>query len=163
MLSNHKPLIFLATQKLLPPRLRRWTEEPTLRLKICYKAGKDNIVPDALSRREDYQDQIIMEDPVSLFNILAAESSDQSEFLPEYLKNGTIPSDCPEELVDIIRREATPFEYDNDQEALYRKLSDTERAAFCPFIRRADTVDRTHRGNGHLATDAIWKILRKQS
>lgn len=129
---------------------------------IRYKAGKDNIVADARSRREDHQDQIAM-DSASLFNILAAEYSDWPKFLPEYLKNGTIPSDCPRELVDTIRRESTHFEYDNDQGILYRKLSNTERAAFCRFIRHADVVDQTHRGNGHLAPDSIWKILRKRS
>jgi hypothetical protein len=44
-----------------------------------------------------------------------AEYSDWPEFLPDYLKNGAIPPACPRELVDIIRREFSHFEYDDNQ------------------------------------------------
>ncbi|KAJ2960800.1 hypothetical protein NQZ79_g3817 [Umbelopsis isabellina] len=93
--------------------------------------------------------------------ILATEYSDWPAFLPDHLKNGTIQPECPIELADIIHRKSSHFEYDDSQKILYRKLSETERAAFCPFIRRVDVVvHRRHRGNGQLSADAIWKILQ---
>lgn len=55
--TDHKPLIYAQNKKEIPPRLLKWIEElqhyqPT----IEYKQGKENVLTDALSRRNDWKE-----------------------------------------------------------------------------------------------------------
>ena len=54
--TDHKSLIYLQTQPQLSNRQKRWSEFlAEFDLDIEYKAGKENVVADALSRRSDYE------------------------------------------------------------------------------------------------------------
>jgi hypothetical protein len=49
--TDHQPLRYVRDQPKLTPRQQRWMQLPLhQRLDIVYKPGKENVVPDALSR-----------------------------------------------------------------------------------------------------------------
>ena len=71
--TDHESLRYLKTQPKLTPRLARWLDFlEEFDYEIQYKPGKDNVVPDAISRRPDLHDhaeaidmiQIQLEQPI---------------------------------------------------------------------------------------------------
>ena len=55
--TDHEPLTYFFSQPNLSPRQIRWLDRLTEflpGLKLLYQRGKDNLIPDTLSRRPDY-------------------------------------------------------------------------------------------------------------
>ena len=72
-------------------RLTRWIEEfQAWKLKIKYRRGSDAVVPDALSRRPDYNLNVMHE----------VSQEDYVIYMEEYLSTGTLPKN---EYVELVR------------------------------------------------------------
>lgn len=113
--TDHQSLKYLDTKNTLSPRQVRWMEKlAEFKFEICYRKGSLNVVPDALSRRPDYQ--------------LSAVSESSPVVSPSLLDlcRKTTPSDkyfC--DLFDraskVAEGEENPFEFTVNDNLLYLK------------------------------------------
>lgn len=165
--SDHLPLKYFREQDKPTPRLVRWIAELELYAPdIQYKPGKDNNVPDVLSR------------------IGSPASSCASHSLePEYLYSSWIqdglsragePMDWPmlyineeERVKDPINRKLLDKHRNNfvvHDRRVFRKViidgsGTIKEVPFLPYARRADLVANFHEGFGHANFDTMLKIF----
>jgi len=155
--TDHKSLTYAQDKKDIPPRLHAWLAElQHYEFTIEYKSGKSNTLADALSRRADHE-------PLELNSFMAIDQSDWPVHVATWLKTGTPSATCPPELADLVRKEKSNFVWDDNAGILFRILEDGSTAQFCQFADRADLVDKTHRGNGHLGTDTVLHLLKNRA
>jgi hypothetical protein len=165
--SDHLPLKFFREQSKPTPRLVRWIAELELyNPDIQYKPGKENEVPDILSR------------------IGGPESSPAPDNLePDYLYAAWMPRDATVDLLDLDWPLLYLNPMDRDCPERYQKLLHAHRDNFVihndtvcrkvvidshgttmmvPFLRfalRADTVSRYHEAFGHANYDTMLKFF----
>jgi transposase InsO family protein len=178
--TDHQALQYVQQQQKLSRRMTRWIEElQQYNVKIEYRPGKQQVIADALSRRPDLLDSATVpadedenkidtmddtgKDPTASRNTLGAvnviDDLDWPEHLPDFLATGRLDDAVSPRTRGLVRREACHFEFDNENEVLYRKLDDGKRVPFVPFALRADLIAKIHRGYGHLGTQGITDIL----
>ena len=98
ILTDHESLRFLVTQPTLNHRQARWLEKlAEFNYEIEYTPGPLNIVPDALSRRPDYNLAAITEfAPIigqNLLDLVRAKIPDDKDFGPIFARLRDIPQD----------------------------------------------------------------------
>ncbi|KAG0741236.1 hypothetical protein G6F22_005145 [Rhizopus arrhizus] len=159
--TDHNPLQYLRSQKKPTPRLVRWLSEiEAYDPKIKYKPGKENGVPDALSRRDGPNCTADIEElePKYLYQIEHKEESDW----PEYYRIN-IPSEISEAMKKRMEQNKEKFVVRNNK--VYRKIKNGKKfvlVQFCPFSRRADLVEKFHAGFGHLGKTTVYDLLKKR-
>ncbi|MGO1281179.1 MAG: RNase H-like domain-containing protein, partial [Leuconostoc mesenteroides] len=167
--SDHKPLIYFHSQVNPTPRLVRWIADYELfSPKIEYKAGKDNQVADALSRKPD----LLIDDGVEIPSLK-----------PEYLYaawdqlSDQIKTDWPilyvdknyEKMKSDVLRKRMEKEEDQfvvRQKTVYRKVklesSKVLKLKFIPFSERADLVFKYHESFGHAGIKTMLKMFTER-
>lgn len=157
--TDHNPLQYLRSQVKPTPRLVRWLAEIELyNPTIKYKPGKDNGVPDALSRVVVPSSQELNLEPRYLY----ASTTIAEDDWPLYY-NIDIPDNLPATMKDLLAKERDKFFVKNNQ--VWRKIKlgkQTSAAQFCPRSRRADLVARFHEGFGHIGKTTVFDLLRKR-
>jgi hypothetical protein len=167
--SDHLPLQYFRTKDKPPSRLVRWISELELYSpEIIYKPGKENEIPDILSR----------------MNFDSPSEQPASESMePEYLYAAwnklppTLRSDWPlllipnnrtkvisTEVKSILDREEKNFNVTANR--VWRKIivdeankQQIKNVPFVPFAERADTVAKYHEAYGHAGYKTMLKLL----
>jgi hypothetical protein len=132
--------------------LARWIEEfQSWDLDIRYRRGSEAVVPDALSRRPDYN-------PLRL-NILRGElaPNDYTIFMEDYLEKGILPKN---EFDELICKEAPNFVLKEGQ--VYRKIKDGVIAPCLEWEFRGDLIQRMHNEYGHLSLAGMRDLVERR-
>ncbi|OBZ81557.1 Transposon Tf2-9 polyprotein, partial [Choanephora cucurbitarum] len=145
--SDHLPLQYFRTKDKPPSRLVRWISElelfsPT----ILYKPGKDNHIPDALSRM-NYDSPDVPP---------AADSMEPDYLYAAWDKlSPGLRSDWPLLLLPQNREKVKS---DEVKHILDREEKNFD-VPFLPFSERADTVAKYHNSFGHAGYKSMLKML----
>ncbi|KAG2191485.1 hypothetical protein INT47_004957, partial [Mucor saturninus] len=166
--SDHLPLQYFCSKENPPNRLVRWINELELYSpEILYKPGKENTVPDILSRmnfesnNQSTTDVKPMESDylyVTWTQLPAKLRSDWPMLLlPETRKKLKLA-----EVKAVLDKEEKYFHVAANQ--VYRKISVDAKTGiklvpFLPFAERADTVARYHDSFGHAGYKTLLKML----
>ena len=139
-------------------RLARWVEEfQNWNLIIKYRPGTLATVPDALSRRPDYLNAIM----------LGGE-----EYIPhlyDFIKHGILPDD--EELQTLIIEQHRNFALVGHEPgakhklpaAIHRKIREGVTAPYIEFEFRGDLMQKLHNQYGHLSYDTLIGIFETRA
>ena len=145
--SDHNPLKYFRTQVKPTPRLTRWVAEIEMYDPIIqYKPGKENCVPDLLSRRdgpECISNEPSME-PEYLYAVKSIEESDWPKFYarPE--------EKWPPIYKDLLLKHKDKFVTRNNEVFKIIRVGDKlEERRYVQFARRADLVKDFHQSLGH--------------
>ncbi|KAG1001557.1 hypothetical protein G6F27_012762 [Rhizopus arrhizus] len=159
--TDHNPLQYLRSQTKPTPRLVRWISEiETYSPTIKYKPGKENGVPDALSRccDADTSGNTLNMEPDYLY--VAKEMSEAD--WPLYY-NLEMPNNISDAMKQRVARERDKFVVQDGQ--VWRKVKvgpSVLLVQFCPFSRRADLVSQFHEGFGHVGQATVFDLLKKR-
>ncbi|KAG1282954.1 hypothetical protein G6F66_011024 [Rhizopus arrhizus] len=159
--TDHNPLQYLRSQVKPTPRLVRWMAEIEMyRPVIKYKPGKENGVPDALSRRAESAvvDKTLGLEPDYLYVTRTIADEDW----PLYY-HIDIPNDLADSMKQRLEREKDKFFVKDNR--VWRRVkmgAKTMAVLFCPLSRRADLVARFHEGFGHVGKTTVFDLLRKR-
>ncbi|KAG1369131.1 hypothetical protein G6F61_012599 [Rhizopus arrhizus] len=159
--TDHNPLQYLRSQKKPTPRLVRWLAEiETYDPVIKYKPGKENNVPDALSRRDGPSCTAETEnmEPNYLYSVHNIHETDW----PQYYSID-LPSDMSDTMKRRLQQNKEKFVVRDGQ--VWRKVMIDNKPCevqFCPFSRRADLVDKFHSGFGHAGRTTVYELLRRR-
>lgn len=159
--TDHHPLKYFRTQAKPTPRLTRWIAEMELYdPDIQYKPGKDNHVPDLLSRREgpDCKTNTMDTEPDFLY---AARLSVQESDWPKFYVRAE--ADWPPLFADLMHQHKDKFVVRNQQVFRIVKTGpENHEVRYALFARRADLVKEYHDGYGHAAKTTVYEIMRKR-
>jgi hypothetical protein len=186
---DHKNLTYFRTSKILSGRHARWSlflEE--FNYVISYRPGKENVKPDLLSRRSDYQEteakrekillpQERFEDLLTTGNPILVPSNDSDVYSDVLDTNINLQNDwplviahffedhewlnVPDQFLRKCRHELPNFTVKSNQ--LYRILDDKiSTAKYVPHGSRVDLLKRFHEGLGHLKLDSIKDLFSKR-
>ncbi|SAM08067.1 hypothetical protein [Absidia glauca] len=159
--SDHMPLRYLKTQKTPTPRLTRWMNDLELfSPDIQYKPGKENDVPDALSRRDPVSSIPASTDltPDFLYAAPLVEVTHPTDWPSFYLLD---PADIPKAARRMIESHRHTFVIRDH--TVYKKLTIDSRpieAKFIPFAERATLVNTRNESFGHAGATTLLDILR---
>jgi hypothetical protein len=158
--TDHNPLQYLRSKKDPAPRLVRWLNE----LELCdptikYKPGKENTIPDKLSRRQDLHD-LSQSPPMDEDYLYLLDSSENLDWPLCYLK----PSETyPANLRELLERDRDKFVIRGDT-VLRRVIIDDEalEVPYLEWTKRADVIEEFHTGFGHQKGQTMQDMLRKR-
>lgn len=159
--TDHNPLQFLRSQVKPTPRLVRWLSEiEAYNPNILYKPGRENIVPDTLSRRGGPNGDVASESMEPSFLYSITPQIHKSDWPSLYSKP---PSEVPDDLKAIINKNRNQFVVREGK--VFKKIkingSETE-VRFCSFANRADLVNRFHEGYGHAGQVTVYSLIKKR-
>ena len=118
-------------------RLARWIDEfQAYNIDIRYRPGRDAILPDTLSRRPDFAEQIHA----------MVLSEDYIPHIEQYLNDGSLPQDS--RLRSQVLDHASSFAISDER--LHRRLPDGQLVPYIEPLFRADFIQRIHDQFGHL-------------
>ena len=160
VLSDHYPLKYFCSQKKPTPCLTRWMAEIGLYdPNIQYKPGKDNHVPNLLSRCDGptciTEEKAI--EPDYLYAIKSMQESDWPKFYmhPE--------SNWPDMFKDLLEKHKDKFVVNNNMVFHKKEISDEiTHVHYVLFACRADLVYDSHKSFGHAGKMTIYDILHKR-
>ncbi|KAG2190783.1 hypothetical protein INT47_012934, partial [Mucor saturninus] len=159
--TDHLPLKYFRSQVKPTPRLVRWISElelydPT----IEYKPGKDNNVPDVLSRIGGPESEDMAAESMEPDYLYVSQIPDESDWPKLY----THPEEeWPEDYKELLQRQRSRFVI-HDQKVFRRvKFGDGFREIrYALFARRANLVDNFHKGFGHAGETTVYDLIRKR-
>ena len=170
IITDHKSLAVMTTTKVQSSRLERWLDEfGGYNLEINYRPGVEAILPDTISRREDFEEREAP--PKSNLTSFASgfssiHSFDEDEWLSaliQYLKTGELPAN--DSLSKCLQSDkyhpASSFEYVN--ETLYKIHSDGSKAPFLASSGRRAYLDQIHRDYGHLGWPGLSEVVKTRA
>lgn len=158
--SDHNPLTYFRSKTKPSSRLARWMGEIELfDPVILYKPGKENCVPDLLSRRDGPDcttDETSME-PDYLYAIKSVQETDWPRF---YIKS---PDQWPRTLKDLLEENKHHFTVrDNQVYRIIRVGDKQEERRYVIFARRADLVKDFHESVGHAGKTTVVDLMTKR-
>ena len=158
--SDHHPLKYFRTKTKPTPRLTRWIAELELYdPDIQYKPGKDNHIPDLLSRRDGPACETLESEmePDYLYAMKAVQESDWPKF---YAKP---ENTWPPSYKDLLLKHKDKFvSRDN---LVFRKVKigdEVQEIRYVLFARRADLVEQFHKSFGHAGNTTMYDLMRKR-
>ncbi|KAG2195271.1 hypothetical protein INT47_005046 [Mucor saturninus] len=163
--SDHLPLEYFRSKDKPPSRLVRWINELELYSpKIVYKPGKENTIPDILSRMpfNDTPSPAPME-PDYLYAVWDKFPTTIRYDWPLLLIPSSREKVKTDELKALLDKEAEKFHITANR--VFRKVvidptnNVTKLVAFLPFAERADTVSDYHDTFGHAGFKSMIKFL----
>lgn len=177
--TDHRPLQYYNTSNKVSPRLVRWMQDlemyqPTL----IWKKGDENVVADALSRRDgadcepavqSMEPEFVYELSTTLLNKIIQPSdtsllTDPCQDWPIFFKKKK--SDWPEKWYAQLEKEESNFEViDNIVWRLNpnpQNSKEASRLKFIAFTGRADLIEDFHRGFGHSSQLTIYPLMKQR-
>ncbi|KAG2190801.1 hypothetical protein INT47_010410, partial [Mucor saturninus] len=159
--SDHLPLKYFRAQITPTPRLVRWIAELELYAPdIQYKPGKENDVPDALSRCGGPESNCDPEslEPEYLYATPLTHASDWPSFY------AFRPELVPQEARGIVEKNRAQFVVRSGKVFRKVKINETESkdVPFLPFARRADTIQNYHNGFGHSGFTTMVDLFKSR-
>ncbi|KAG2213622.1 hypothetical protein INT45_010121 [Circinella minor] len=156
--SDHHPLKYFRSQTKPTPRLTRWIAEIELYdPDIQYKPGRDNHVPDLLSRRDGpscITDEKSLE-PDFLYAVKAIQESDW----PKFYAFGE--EQWRSVYKDLLAKHQDKFVVRNDQ--VFRKVKSgntIHEACYVLFACRADLIESFHKSIGHAGNFTVFDLMK---
>ncbi|SPO30464.1 uncharacterized protein UTRI_06394 [Ustilago trichophora] len=147
ILTDHQSLAQIPKTKIASKRLERWIAEfGEYDLDIKYRAGEENTVADAISRRTDF-----------LMSLTA--EPDHLEDIKAYLRDGEIP---PGPERSLVLEEAGHWRLDADDQ-LTRILEDGAQAPYLEPMHRSHFLDKMHQSYGHLGAAGLQNLVRTRA
>ena len=138
--TDHEGLKYMQTVKHFSQKLARWIDEfNSYDLDIQYKPGKQMIIPDTLSRRQDLEQ----------LNILTYE-----ELMPDFLESGALPED--EETRKEVQSNASRFVIEEGQ---LRYRTEEGSVPCISLIDRMDLIETIHKEVGHASARTILDLI----
>lgn len=176
--TDHRPLQYYKSSSKVSPRLVRWMQDLEMyQPSLVYKKGVDNIVPDALSRRDgpdcvpdpvSMEPEFLYEMSTTILNKVLQPSdtsllTDPCQYWPIFFKKKK--EDWPDKWRAQLEKEEANFEVIDN--VLYRLNPDaTGREAsklkFIAFARRADLIEDFHRGFGHSGQLTVYHLMKQR-
>ena len=158
--SDHHPLKYFRTQTKPTPRLTRWIAELELYdPDIQYKPGRDNHVPDLLSRR-DGSACITQEKSMEPEFLYAVQSIQESDWPMFYALD---EDKWPPMYKDLLSKHKDKFVV-RDQQVfrLMKNGNQIQEVRFVLFARRADLVQDFHKSVGHAGNLTVFDLMRNR-
>ncbi|SPO29980.1 uncharacterized protein UTRI_10291 [Ustilago trichophora] len=147
ILTDHQSLAQIPKTKIASKRLERWIAEfGEYDLDIKYRAGEENTVADAISRRTDF-----------LMSLTA--EPDHLKDIKAYLRDGEIP---PGPERSLVLEEAGHWRLDADDQ-LTRILEDGAQAPYLEPMHRSHFLDKMHQSYGHLGAAGLQNLVRTRA
>ena len=158
--SDHHPLKYFRSKTKPTPRLTRWIAEIELYdPDIQYKPGRENHIPDLLSRR-DGPHCITDEKPLEPDYLYAIKSIQESDW-PKFYAFGE--EKWPPMFKDLLAKHKDKFVVRNDQVfRLVKNGNDLQENRYVLFARRADLVQEFHKSVGHAGKLTVYDLMRKR-
>lgn len=163
--TDHNSLKYLRSQAKITPRLARWMNELELfDPEILYKPGKENGVPDALSRKAyDAPPNDTSLEPQFLYASMNVLPESHRQDWPLYYVSR--PADLPKEVTDFLDQEQEHFVVRDGK--VYRKIKlksgdgdpVVKEIRYLPFALRADKVKTFHEGFGHAGKTTVFDLM----
>jgi hypothetical protein len=150
VITDHDSLKYMNTVQKPSKRLARWVDEfQQYNLIIKYRPGKQAIVPDAISRRPD-------------FNALLLQSpEDYVPYVRQFLQDQSFPADASELNRTQIIGEVDKFVLEDG--VLHRKVKEGITAPYIDFQFRGDLMQRMHDQYGHLSYASLVNVLESRA
>lgn len=182
--TDHLPLQYYNSSSKVSPRLVRWMAElETYQPTVLYKKGIENVVPDALSRKDGNTCEPNEEslEPLFLYNIhtnnieINSNSdhplnkirepdpsllTDPSQDWPIFYKKSQ--EEWPAKWKQQLLKEQEKFIVQDN--FIWRKDANQvdKLLKFIPFSKRADLVEDFHRGFGHAGQGTVYQLMKKR-
>lgn len=178
--TDHLPLKYFRDQKKPVPRLIRWMSEIELyNPDIQYKAGKDNLIPDLLSRRDgpECTPAVKSLEPKYFYNVTTTINTSNKNFSKPITSLNEDPiqdwpllyfrdeQDWPALLKKELLQQQDKFVSRNQHIYRLSKLpnsSELSELKFVPFNQRADSVDNFHTAFGHLSQHTVYQQMKSR-
>ena len=158
--SDHHPLKYFRSKTKPTPRLTRWIAEIELYdPDIQYKPGRENHVPDLLSRRDGPNCTTDTQplEPNYLYALKAIQESDWPKFYTLAEEN------WPPTYKDLLTKHKEKFVVRADQVfRIIKNGNDKYEARYVLFARRADLVQEFHKSVGHASKITVLDLMRKR-
>ena len=158
--SDHHPLKYFRSKTKPTPRLTRWIAEIELYdPDIQYKPGRDNHIPDVLSRRDGptcvAADKSL--EPEFLYAVKAIDESDWPKFYTFAEEN------WPPTYKDLLAKHKDKFIVRADQVFRLIKIGNTiQEVRYVLFARYADLVQDFHKSVGHAGKLTVQELMCKR-
>ncbi|KAG2207610.1 hypothetical protein INT45_004096, partial [Circinella minor] len=160
VLSDHHPLKYFRSKIKPTPRLTRWIAEIELYdPDIQYKPGRDNHVPDLLSRR-DGPTCITQEKSLEPELLYAVKSIQESDWPKFYAFD---EDKRPGMYKDLLDKHKDKFVVRDNQVFRLVKIRDTiQQVRYVLFARRTDLVQDFHKSVGHAGNLTVLYLMQKR-
>ena len=158
--SDHHLLKYFRSKTKPTLRLTRWIAEIELYdPDIQYKPGRENHVPDFLSRR-DSPNCIMNENPLEPNYLYAVKSIHESDW-PKFYAFGE--EKWPPMYKDLLEKHKDKFVVHNDQVfRLVKNGNELQEHWYVLFARRAELVQDFHILVGHAGKLTVYDLMRKR-
>ena len=151
IITDHDSLKYMNTVQKPSKRLARWIDEfQQYTLIIKYRPGNQAVVPDAISRRPDFN------------ALLLRAIEDYIPYIRYFLQSHSIPVDASGAARAQIIADADKFILDDDG-VLYRKVKEGIMAPYIDFQFRGDLMQKMHNQYGHLSYQSLANILESRA
>ena len=138
VITDHDSLKYMKTVQKPSKRLARWVDEfQQYNLMVKYRPGKLAIVPDALSRRPDFLNALVL-----------SKAEDYVPYVHQFLQDFSLPDDADEMTRAQIVAEVDKFVLEDG--VLHRKVKEGIMAPYIDFQFQGDLMQRMHDQYGHL-------------
>ncbi|TMI79079.1 MAG: DDE-type integrase/transposase/recombinase, partial [Bacteroidetes bacterium] len=150
VITDHDSLKYMNTVQKPSKRLARWVDEfQQYNLVIKYRPGSQATVPDAISRRPD-------------FNALVLQTADDYvPYVRQFLETKAFPTDANATERAQIVAEVSKFVHDDG--VLFRKVKEGIIAPYIDFQFRGDLMQKMHDQYGHLSYVNLINILESRA
>lgn len=158
---DHKPLLWLDSMKDTNTKLSRWVMKLSeYDFKLEHIQGKDNIVPDALSRLPAPVQSVAFERELTTEQLATLQAKDEELAQIVFQKKNNLPTFTPSALIGSSKRYAQIWKNMAIHDGvLCRKLEDDRLVTIIPRILRQRILSRIHEG-GHIGAEAGIRQLR---
>ena len=151
IITDHDSLKYMNTVQKPSKRLARWIDEfQQYNLIIKYRPGSQAIVPDAISRRPDFNALILR------------VAEDYIPYIRYFLQDHSIPVDASDATRAQIIADAAKFVLE-DGGVLHRKVKEGITAPYIEFPFRGDLMQKMHEQYGHLSYQSLENILESRA